>query len=81
MTRNATTGEPQLEGDYLINAQGEDVVAGTRQTLRIAQLGDDMPEQYLAVDIQRLDDTSRRLDMTAYGLAPAILLKELQNVM
>ncbi len=30
MSRNATTGEPQLEGDYLINAQGEDVVAGTR---------------------------------------------------
>lgn len=45
------------------------------------QLADDMPEQHLAVDIQRLDDTSRRLDMTAYGLAPAILLKELQNVM
>lgn len=44
------------------------------------QLADDMPEQHLAVDIQRLDDTSRRLDMTAYGLAPAILLKELQNV-
>ena len=45
------------------------------------QLADDLPEQHLAVDIQRLDDTSRRLDMTAYGLAPAILLKELQNVM
>ena len=45
------------------------------------QLAGDMPEQHLAVDIQRLDDTSRRLDMTAYGLAPAILLKELQNVM
>ncbi|HEX6092796.1 MAG TPA: PEP/pyruvate-binding domain-containing protein, partial [Dongiaceae bacterium] len=30
MSRNATTGEPVLEGDYLINAQGEDVVAGIR---------------------------------------------------
>ncbi len=31
-TRNVTTGENELEGDYLINAQGEDVVAGTRAT-------------------------------------------------
>jgi len=46
MSRNATTGEPQLEGDYLINAQGEDVVAGTRTTLRIGQLKDDMPEMF-----------------------------------
>ncbi len=44
MSRNATTGEPILEGDYLINAQGEDVVAGIRPTLPIAQLADDMPE-------------------------------------
>ena len=43
MSRNATTGEPVLEGDYLINAQGEDVVAGIRKTLPIAQLKDDMP--------------------------------------
>ena len=46
MSRNATTGEPYLEGDFLINAQGEDVVAGTRQTLRIAEMGDSMPEMY-----------------------------------
>ena len=45
------------------------------------QLAGDMPEQRLAVDIHPLDDTSRRLDMTAYGLAPANLLKELENVM
>lgn len=44
MTRDATTGEPRLEGDYLVNAQGEDVVAGIRPTLPIAQLADDMPE-------------------------------------
>ncbi len=46
MSRNATTGEPKLEGDYLINAQGEDVVAGIRQTKPIAQLAVDMPEVY-----------------------------------
>ena len=34
MSRNASTGEKQLEGDYLINAQGEDVVAGEVAHLR-----------------------------------------------
>jgi pyruvate,orthophosphate dikinase len=45
-TRNISTGEPQLEGDYLINAQGEDVVAGTRQTNEIEELEKDMPPAY-----------------------------------
>ena len=57
MSRNATTGEPQLEGDYLINAQGEDVVAGTRATLRIAQLKDDMPKMF-----DELEQIARRLE-------------------
>ncbi|MBL9006154.1 MAG: pyruvate, phosphate dikinase [Myxococcales bacterium] len=42
-TRNVSTGEPELEGDYLTNAQGEDVVSGTRQTERIAALGTRWP--------------------------------------
>jgi len=46
MSRNATTGEPHLEGDYLINAQGEDVVAGIRITKPIAELANDLPEAY-----------------------------------
>ena len=46
MSRNATTGEPALEGDYLINAQGEDVVSGTRKTLHIGQLANDMPQMH-----------------------------------
>ncbi len=50
MSRNATTGEPQLEGDYLLNAQGEDVVAGIRRTDPIAKLGDDMPAAYAEFD-------------------------------
>ena len=37
-TRNVSTGEPALEGDYLVNAQGEDVVAGTRAVMPIAEL-------------------------------------------
>ncbi len=44
MSRDATTGDKRLEGDYLMNAQGEDVVAGTRPTERIEQLAVDMPE-------------------------------------
>jgi pyruvate, orthophosphate dikinase len=42
-TRNVTNGENQLEGDFLVNAQGEDVVAGNRRTLPIAELGRVMP--------------------------------------
>jgi len=57
MSRNATTGEPVLEGDYLINAQGEDVVAGTRATLPIAQLKSDMPAMY-----QELENIAHRLE-------------------
>jgi pyruvate,orthophosphate dikinase len=57
MSRNATTGEPVLEGDYLINAQGEDVVAGIRTTLPIEQLKTDMPEMF-----EQLQDIARRLE-------------------
>ncbi len=46
MSRNATTGEPRLEGDYLTKAQGEDVVAGIRQTKPIEELSREMPEAY-----------------------------------
>ncbi len=43
------TGEKKLYGDYLINAQGEDVVAGIRNTSSIDKLADEMPEVYAAV--------------------------------
>ena len=45
-TRNAATGENKLFGEYLINAQGEDVVAGIRTPSPIATLEKDMPEVY-----------------------------------
>ncbi len=45
-TRNAATGEKKLFGEYLINAQGEDVVAGIRTPSEIATLAKDMPEVY-----------------------------------
>ncbi len=45
-TRNAATGEKKIFGEYLINAQGEDVVAGVRTPKPIATLAEDMPEVY-----------------------------------
>ncbi len=53
-TRDPSTGEPKMYGDYLINAQGEDVVAGIRNTQKIEELGKEMPEAYK----QFLDITS-----------------------
>ena len=46
-TRNPSTGEPKLYGEYLLNAQGEDVVAGTRTPRPLDELKTDMPEVYL----------------------------------
>ncbi len=45
-TRDPATGEKALYGEYLQNAQGEDVVAGIRTPKKIAQLKDDMPAVY-----------------------------------
>ena len=45
-TRNPATGEKKLFGEFLMNAQGEDVVAGVRTPQPIAQLQEVMPEVY-----------------------------------
>jgi len=45
-TRNPSSGEPKLFGEFLLNAQGEDVVAGIRTPKPIAQLADEMPTVY-----------------------------------
>ena len=45
-TRNPATGEKQLMGEFLLNAQGEDVVAGVRTPQPIAQLQETMPEVF-----------------------------------
>ncbi len=45
-TRDPNTGENVFYGDYLINAQGEDVVAGIRTPEPISRLADDMPKVY-----------------------------------
>jgi pyruvate, orthophosphate dikinase len=56
-TRNPSTGERRFFGEFLINAQGEDVVAGIRTPEHIEQLEQEMPEVYRQlVDIyQRLE--------------------------
>jgi pyruvate,orthophosphate dikinase len=43
-TRDAATGEDTPYGDFLVNAQGEDVVAGIRNTLDLAELGERFPD-------------------------------------
>lgn len=45
-TRNPSTGEPEIFGEYLVNAQGEDVVAGIRTPQPISKLAQEMPEVY-----------------------------------
>lgn len=45
-TRNPATGENKLYGEYLINAQGEDVVAGIRTPMPISKMEIDLPECY-----------------------------------
>ena len=45
-TRDPATGEKHLMGEFLVNAQGEDVVAGVRTPMPIAQMADQFPEAY-----------------------------------
>ncbi len=56
-TRNPATGEKKLFGEFLFNAQGEDVVAGVRTPLKIAELEEKAPHLY-----QQLLDIARKLE-------------------
>lgn len=56
-TRNPATGENQLYGEYLVNAQGEDVVAGIRTPRPIQEMEREMPEMY-----RQLVDLRNRLE-------------------
>lgn len=56
-TRNPSTGEKKLYGEYLINAQGEDVVAGIRTPQPIASLEREMPGNY-----KQFEELCRLLD-------------------
>ncbi|ADQ04745.1 pyruvate, phosphate dikinase [Caldicellulosiruptor owensensis OL] len=56
-TRNPATGEKELYGEFLMNAQGEDVVAGIRTPQPISALKETMPEVY-----QQLADIAKKLE-------------------
>jgi len=56
-TRDPGTGEKQLYGEYLLNAQGEDVVAGIRTPSKISRLQDDLPHVY-----QQFQEIAHRLE-------------------
>jgi pyruvate,orthophosphate dikinase len=56
-TRDPNTGEAQLFGEYLTNAQGEDVVAGVRTPDKISQMRDAMPEVYA-----QFEEIAKRLE-------------------
>ncbi len=56
-TRDPATGEGKLYGEFLVNAQGEDVVAGIRTPQKIAQLEDEMPDVY-----KQFQEIGRRLE-------------------
>ena len=56
-TRNPATGEKEIYGEFLMNAQGEDVVAGIRTPLKIDQLKQILPQAY-----EQLKETSEILD-------------------
>src|SRR5829696_2168253 len=45
-TRNPANGDSQPYGDYLVNAQGEDVVAGIRNTMKLEEMGDVQPQAW-----------------------------------
>jgi pyruvate, orthophosphate dikinase len=56
-TRNPTTGEAELYGEFLRNAQGEDVVAGIRTPLPIARMAEELPDAY-----RQLSEIAGRLE-------------------
>jgi pyruvate,orthophosphate dikinase len=56
-TRDPNTGERTLYGEYLTNAQGEDVVAGVRTPAKISQMRDELPEVY-----QQFTEIAERLE-------------------
>ncbi|MCX6827936.1 MAG: pyruvate, phosphate dikinase [candidate division Zixibacteria bacterium] len=56
-TRNPSTGEKEFYGEYLLHAQGEDVVAGIRTPQPISQLGEEMPDVY-----KQLKEITSRLE-------------------
>lgn len=74
-TRDPGTGENAMFGEYLINAQGEDVVAGIRTPKPVHQLEDEMPEMYrqLAALSQKLENHYREVQDYEYTIEKQVL--------
>jgi pyruvate,orthophosphate dikinase len=62
-TRNPSTGENSIFGEFLVNAQGEDIVAGSRTPVPLSVLADSMPEIYeeLSLITRRLEQHYREV--------------------
>ena len=56
-TRNPSTGEKELYGEFLVNAQGEDVVAGIRTPRHLSEMNDVLPQAY-----EQLVDTMTKME-------------------
>jgi len=74
-TRDPATGEKKLYGEYLINAQGEDVVAGIRTPQPISKLKEEMPEVYeeLIETIQKLEKHYRDVQDFEFTVEKGVL--------
>lgn len=89
-TRDPATGENKLLGEYLINAQGEDVVAGIRTPQKIATLENIMPDIYKQFvetadklekhyrDMQDIEFTIEKVNYSYYKLE---MVREQQNLL
>jgi pyruvate, orthophosphate dikinase len=74
-TRNPSTGANEIYGEYLANAQGEDVVAGIRTPQPIEVLGREMPEAYeqLVETLHRLEENYRDMQDTEFTVEDGTL--------
>ena len=62
-TRNPSTGEKEFYGDYLVNAQGEDVVAGIRTPMHLTEMAKTMPKVYAQLEKVRVKLEKHYRDM------------------
>src|SRR5688500_5745826 len=74
-TRNPNTGAKELYGEYLVNAQGEDVVAGIRTPSKISQMKQEMPKVYAQFEkiAQRLEKHYREVQDLEFTIERAKL--------
>ena len=74
-TRNPGTGENEMYGEYLVNAQGEDVVAGIRTPKPVAEMANEMPDLYRQlVELRnRLESHYREVQDYEYTIEKGIL--------